>query len=248
MFGYRCTRLLSSQAILTGATTLIGLGFIGIARPAQAQQEAVPLVQIAKLTVEQETALRAEATAPLNSPVPVTTPDMKTRVPSALLQVSDQDTAKRPAIVAPSLLKAGEKCGQLPPVGMVSPFPISVRLGAMLSPQTKFDGGIDVTLTGVHLMPSLTTRIDADAILSANLGGVSTLFPITIDQIFSQGLVAGSKVYFGAGVGPYIGSSTRLGGKVFVGAGISSRLTGELSLHFPGYGDPLVTLQARLGL
>jgi len=146
-----------------------------------------------------------------------------------------------------SLRPEDTRCRQVP-VGALSPFPISLRLGAMVSPRTKFAGGVDVTLSGVHIIPQLSTRIDADAIISANFGGVSTLIPITFDQIYSQGLAAGSKVYLGAGVGPYIGDVTRLGGKVFVGAGLSSRLSAEADLHFAGAGDSIVTVQLRLGL
>lgn len=242
MTTYRLMPASASRIFLAGATTWIALGFAGTAMPVQAQQGAAPatIVQVAKLTLEQESALRNEATASMNSTLQTT---------SAATKPSDSDrSAGKLSVSAPALLSDKERCGQLPSVGSVSPFPISLRLGAMLSPSTKFDGGIDVTLPGVHLAPNLSTRIDADVILSANFGGISTLIPITVDQIFSQGLVAGSKFYIGAGIGPYIGDTTRLGGKVFVGAGISSRLTGEVSMHFPGFGDPLFTAQVRVGL
>jgi hypothetical protein len=135
----------------------------------------------------------------------------------------------------------------LPPVGAISPFPLALRLGAMVSPRLKFDGGIDATLRGVHLFPGFTTRIDADAIVSANFGGVTTIVPITFDQIYSLNLPVSSRVYVGGGIGPYFGDVTRFGGKLIVGAEFS-RIGLEGNLHFSGQGDPLFTIQARIGL
>lgn len=135
----------------------------------------------------------------------------------------------------------------LPPVGAISPFPLALRLGAMVSPRTKFDGGIDATIRGLHLIPGASTRIDADAIVSANFGGVSTLVPITFDQIFSLNLPVSSRIYVGGGIGPYIGDKTRFGGKLIVGAEFS-RIGLEGNIHFPGVGDTLFTIQARIGL
>jgi hypothetical protein len=138
--------------------------------------------------------------------------------------------------------------GQLPPVGAISPFPISLRLGAQISPRTKFVGGVDVTLSGFHILPGLQTRIDGEAIVSANFHGISTLIPVTINQVYSKGLVAGKRIYLGGGIGAYIGEVTHFGGKVFAGADFTSRLGGEVDLHFPGIGDTLVTAQIRIGL
>lgn len=138
--------------------------------------------------------------------------------------------------------------GQLPPVGAISPFPVSLRLGAQISPRLKFVGGVDVTLSGVHIIPALQTRIDADAIVSANFKRISTLIPVTFDQIYSKGLVAGTRIYVGGGIGVYIGEITNFGGKVFVGGDFTSRFGGEVDLHFAGLGDPLVTAQLRVGL
>jgi hypothetical protein len=133
-------------------------------------------------------------------------------------------------------------------VGAISPFPISLRLGVQISPRTKFVGGVDVTLSGFHIIPGLQTRIDADAIVSANFKGISTLIPVTIDQVYSKGLVAGKRIYLGGGVGAYIGEVTRFGGKVFAGADLTSRLGAEVDLHFAGVGTSLLTAQIRIGL
>ncbi len=153
------------------------------------------------------------------------------------------------ARVVPLTLAATERRGgQLGPLDLIpKPFPLHLRLGAMLSPRTKFDGGIDVTL-GRGILPSSTTRIDADAILSANFRGISTLVPITLDQIYSKGLLGGNRLYFGAGLGPYIAERTRFGGKLFIGADLAVRIGVEGAVHFSGTGSPLLTLQARVGL
>lgn len=135
----------------------------------------------------------------------------------------------------------------LPPVGAVSPFPLALRLGAMVSPRLKFDGGIDATLPGVHLLPGFSTRVDADAIVSANFGGISTVVPVTFDQIYNLNLPVSSRVYIGGGVGPYFGDVTRFGGKLIIGAEFS-RFGLEGNVHFSGAGDPLLTVQARIGL
>jgi hypothetical protein len=135
----------------------------------------------------------------------------------------------------------------LPPVGAISPFPLALRLGAMLSPRTKFDGGIDATIRGLRILPGFTSRVDADAIVSVNFGGVSTLVPVTFDQIYQLNLPVNSRVYLGGGIGPYFGDRTRFGGKLIVGAEFS-RIGLEGNVHFAGVGDTLFTVQARLGL
>ena len=135
----------------------------------------------------------------------------------------------------------------LPPIGAVSPFPIALRLGALISPRTKFVGGIDATIPGLHLFPGFSSRVDADAIISANFGGVSTLVPVTFDQIYNLNLPVNSRVYLGVGVGPYFGNKIRFGGKLIAGAEFN-RFGLEGNIHFAGIGDPLFTVQARIGL
>ena len=147
-----------------------------------------------------------------------------------------------PLAVTTTSARKGGQLGLIP-----NPFPLHLRVGAMLSPRTKFDVGIDATL-GRGILPGLSTRIDADAILSANFHGISTLFPVTLDQIYSKGLIGGNRIYFGAGIGPYIADTTRFGGKLFIGADLAVRIGVEGAVHFSGSGDPLLTLQARVGL
>lgn len=133
-------------------------------------------------------------------------------------------------------------------VGAISPFPLHLRLGAEVSPRLKVAGGVDMTLSGLHILSGFNTRVTAEAIVSANFGGVSTLVPITIDELYSHGLLAGTSIYGGIGIGPYIGGTTRFGGKVFLGGMFTSRLGAEAAVHFPGWGDPLLVLEARLGI
>ncbi len=136
----------------------------------------------------------------------------------------------------------------LPSLGSLSPFPIALRLGVMLSPNTKFVGGADITLNGLKLLPGFSSRIDADVFLDLNRRGVSTLIPVTFDQLYTKNIALGSRIYFGGGIGAYIGSVTRFGGKVFVGAGLKSNLGIEGTAHFYNTGEPLLTVQARVSL
>jgi hypothetical protein len=127
----------------------------------------------------------------------------------------------------------------------ISPYPIALRLGAMLSPRSKFDGGADITFPNLTVIRGMTSRLDVDAIVAANLGGLSTIVPITFDQIGYSGEVGSKRIYFGAGIGAYISDVTRFGGKVFAGADFSSHFGLEVTGHFSGWGDTLLTVQTR---
>ena len=126
-----------------------------------------------------------------------------------------------------------------------SPVPIGLRLGAAISPRIKFAGGVDVTIPGLHFARGLSTRVDFDAIAAANFHGISTLFPLTFDQVYRISLPAGSGIYVGGGVGPYFGEVTRLGGKLLIGGSITPRFGLEGTVHFQGIGDSIATVQAR---
>ena len=135
----------------------------------------------------------------------------------------------------------------LPPVGAISPFPLALRLGAMVSPRGRLDVGIDGTIKGLNLIQNASSRVDLDVILSANFHGVSTLVPLTFDQIFQLKLPAGGQIYAGGGLGVYFSDTTRFGGKLIIGAEFS-KIGVEGNIHFSGSGDPLYTVQARIGL
>ena len=130
----------------------------------------------------------------------------------------------------------------------VSPFPISLRLGAMVSPRIAFNGGIDVRFPQLHLGSGLTARADFNAIVAANFGGVNSIFDLTFGAVYGFGIATGQRVYVGAGVGPYFADQVRFGGRLILGVNATSRIGGELNLHFAGIGNPLLTLQVRLRL
>ncbi len=164
-------------------------------------------------------------------------------------QLSRSDVAETPLkLQIPALVNVKEfTCGQLPGIGTFSPFPLNIRVGAMLSPVGKIAVGADVTITGFHVLGSLMTRIDGDVILGSNLSGSQTIIPITVDELYSKNLIGGTTVYFGGGIGMFFGGKTRFGGKIVAGASIR-RIALEANVDFAGIGDPLFLLQARLGL
>lgn len=149
---------------------------------------------------------------------------------------------------APTLVNVHEfLCGQVGAVTSLSPFPIHLRAGGMLSPTSKLAVGADVTITGLHLLPSLNTRVDGDVIFGSNLGGSRTIIPVTLNELYSKSLPGGTSIYFGPGAGMYFGGQTRFGGKIVLGASVN-RFALEANLDFAGIGNPLFLLQARLGL
>lgn len=128
-------------------------------------------------------------------------------------------------------------------------YPFAIRLGASLSPRVKFVGGADLTVHQLGIGPHWVGRFDAEAIVSANFGGNSTVIPLTFDEVYWSPKTYGSaRPYAGIGFGPYFADTTRFGGKIFVGARFSRAISGEASLHFTGYGDPLFVLQVRTSL
>lgn len=133
---------------------------------------------------------------------------------------------------------------QIPDV-VRSPVAIGLRLGAAVSPRVKFAGGVDVTIPGLSLARGFSTRVDFDAIVAANYHGISTLFPLTFDQIYRVSLPGGAGIYVGGGIGPYFGEVTRFGGKLLIGGSITRRVGLEGTVHFQGIGDSIATVQAR---
>jgi hypothetical protein len=128
-------------------------------------------------------------------------------------------------------------------------YPFAIRLGAMVSPRVKFVGGADLTLRSLGIAPHWAARVDAEAIVSANFGGTSTVVPLTFDEVYlSPNGSHGFRPYAGFGIGPYFASTTRFGGKLFVGARFSQRIAGEAAVHFPGAGDALLILSLRTSL
>ena len=155
--------------------------------------------------------------------------------------------AKPIDVKVPGLVAVRSEACAAGPVPNPTPFPFDIRGGALLSPKGKLDLGVDCTLPDLHLLPTLTTRLDADAIFGANIGGSQTIFPITFDQLYSKALPGTTSIYFGGGAGMYLGGRSRFGGKVVLGATFN-RFGVEANLHFSGSGEPLLSLQGRLAL
>ncbi|NEM37979.1 hypothetical protein G3V69_22805, partial [Escherichia coli] len=100
----------------------------------------------------------------------------------------------------------------------------------------------------ISIGPGFYTRLDAEVIIAANFGGVSALVPLTIDQIYSRGVLGSRRFYAGLGIGPYFGEVTRFGGTVFIGADVVRNFCAEFTVHFPGFGPALTALQLRYSL
>ena len=164
------------------------------------------------------------------------------------IEIAPLKFAQVPSSVLESAAITAPKARQLDPVSVASKVvPIALRLGAMVSPRTKFIGGADFSFPNAKIGP-FYPRIDAEAIVSANFGGITTLVPVTFNAVYSKALPAGTHVYGGAGIGPYFGEVTRFGGKIFLGGDISRTFGLEGDVQFAGQGDALVTISARLGL
>lgn len=177
--------------------------------------------------------------------------------PARPIQLNMDSSSMRPVSVeerAANFVRLNVDCAggsakkQLGEVAALSPFPVAFRIGANLSPRTLFDVGVDVNLPSLHLIPEFSSRVDLDAIIGLSIASVSTIFPLTFDQLYGRTLAGGTRVYAGAGIGPYFGGVTRFGGKLILGADFTSRLGGEFNVHFAGTGDPLLSLQLRVGL
>lgn len=127
--------------------------------------------------------------------------------------------------------------------------PLALRIGGMVSPRTKFAGGVDYALPSTGIGRDWIGRVDAEAIVSANLGGITTIIPVTFGEVYTMPERTGSvRFYGGVAIGPYFGEVTRFGGKLFAGANFSTHFSGEVGVHFSGSGEPLVTLTARVPL
>lgn len=218
-------QLFSRRPLTFGVTFGAALLSAGLVTPSRAEEAPV---------------LRAGALSASARKIQLNLDDVSTR------PVSAEDAAN--SLRLNTACAGGSAKKQLGEVAALSPFPVALRLGANLSPRTRFDVGVDVSLPSLHLIPQLDSRVDLDAILSLSIVNVSTIFPLTFDQLYGRTLAGGTRVYAGAGIGPYFGGTTRFGGKLILGADFTSRLGGEFNVHFAGTGDPLLSLQLRVGL
>ena len=206
-----------------------GIGSIGLVLGARADEQTTPKTEIVSGSRLTETA----AKKPLLPPIIEV---------AQMPPVSLMDSALMSATIA------APKARQLDPVSVASKVvPIAIRLGALVSPRTKFVGGADFSFPSLKVGP-IYGRIDAEAIVSANFGAVSTIVPITFNGVYAKPLAAGGRIYVGGGIGPYFGEVTRFGGKLFVGGDFNNRIGLEADLHFAGQGEALVSVMARIGL
>ncbi len=167
-----------------------------------------------------------------------------------LAQQLAQLSGVTPATISYKQLLAMNAGGRQKPVEIGGrSYPFAIRLGATLSPNVKFIGGADLTIPSLGLGANWAGRLDAEAIVSANIGGNSTLVPLTFNEVYFAPVKSGSvRFYGGAGIGLFIGSDTNFGGKVFGGARFSQQISGEIGVLFPGQGDGIVTAQVRVSL
>lgn len=138
--------------------------------------------------------------------------------------------------------------GQVP--ATVNPLTyVSLHGGAMLTPRGAGLVGADVSLPGLFSVGSgWHTRIDADVVFKANLGGFDTIIPVTVDQVYySPNAAGGHNVYYGGGVGAVLGGNTVFDGKLILGTEVTNKIGGEVNIHFTQR-DTLVMLLARLHL
>lgn len=143
---------------------------------------------------------------------------------------------------------------------------VHLRLGAVLSPEANFAGGLDIAVPNVRLSRDFAGRVDIETFVvnfknrpsnvfvgNGTASGTSVYLPITLNQVYVKGLRNGGKVYGGFGVGGVIDFNIFteapgfLTGKLFLGAQLNSRTGAELGVHFIG-SDTLATLQVRFGL
>jgi hypothetical protein len=127
-----------------------------------------------------------------------------------------------------------------------------IRLGLVALPQVEIAGGIDLELPRFPHLPGFRSRLTAEALArfdAPSFGGFpGTIYVITLDQATTVRLNRGHKLYVGFGLGSYYEIVNRLGGKLFLGGSLTRTLGAELSVHFPGAGKTLMTLQARIPL
>ena len=125
---------------------------------------------------------------------------------------------------------------------------LSIHAGAMVRPRGAALAGVDVDVTSLSLGNGFHGRLDADAIIKANFGGVNTIFPVTFDQLYyGPNVVGGHNLYYGGGAGAVFGGGTTLDLKLVLGSEITHKFGGEVNVHF-NHHNTIVTLFTRIHL
>jgi hypothetical protein len=128
-----------------------------------------------------------------------------------------------------------------------TPVPISLRGGAMVAPRGAGLAGVDIPIPSIALLDGWEGRLDADVIFKANFADISTVVPVTFDQIRYAQDVSGRSLYFGAGVGALLGGKAKLIGKGVLGVELNARLGVEGNIIFTD-AKTMVTVVGRLHL
>lgn len=143
-----------------------------------------------------------------------------------------------------NVLLSSSAIGQVPQPVQGGSTMLSLHGGAMLSPRGGGLAGVDAAMPTLSLGYGMVGRLDADVIFKANLGGVDTIVPVTIDQILYP-TAGGGKFYIGGGVGAILSGPAVFDAKLIFGTVLNQKLGAEMNVHFNKY-DTLVTLFARL--
>ncbi|NLH99115.1 MAG: hypothetical protein GX446_06440 [Chthonomonadales bacterium] len=133
--------------------------------------------------------------------------------------------------------------------GQPSPMPItmSLRGGIMVAPRGAGLAGVDIAVPSVSLLDGWEGRLDADVIFKANLADISTVVPVTLDQVRYVQDMTGRSIYYGAGAGALLGGKAKLIGKAILGFELSARLGVEGNLIVTD-AKTMVTVVGRLHL
>lgn len=151
-------------------------------------------------------------------------------------------------IVSPWLTNLrNSQIGQPEPTTVDPTTYISLRGGAMVSPDVAAVVGFDVALPTLSIGENWHGRLDLDVIIEASLANTSTAVPISINQIYYRPQTGSTDIYGGFGVGAVLGGNATFLGKLIVGTTFASRYAAELNVNFTD-NETLVLLLGRFRL
>jgi hypothetical protein len=125
------------------------------------------------------------------------------------------------ALVGPAFAQLGP----VPPIA--APVAMSLRGGIMVAPRGAGLAGVDIAMPSISLLDSWEGRLDADVVFKANLAGIKTVVPVTLNQIRYSQDVTGRSIYIGVGAGALLGGQAKLIGKGVLGVELSGKLAVE---------------------
>lgn len=127
------------------------------------------------------------------------------------------------------------------------PIALSLRGGVMVAPRGAGLAGVDIPVPSIALLDGWEGRLDADVIFKANFADISTVVPVTFNQVRYTQDMSGRSIYVGAGAGAMLGGKAKLIGKGIVGLELSARLAVEGNVIFTD-AKTMVTVVGRLHL